>query len=1151
MKIKELHLRNIASIEKADIDFENSLHDGITGEPAGIFLIAGDTGAGKSVILDGIAMALYKKTPRIVGVANTNKNNFNNEEGENIKVNSIEQYTRLGISVNDECYSEVVFIGNDGMEYHARLSLGIYRGRTDKETGLRPIRYRDPLWEVKIGENDWTKVENDGQPILNAVGLTFEQFGRMAMLAQGQFASFLTGDKKERESILEQLTNTAHFTQYGNAIKSLFDKAKASKNEAQMAYDTEKQHILSPEDYTQCETEYKEKGQSKAELEKKKAFNEEQLNHLKDIEKQQQAKAEAETKIKELQEIIAGDDYREKKNLVSLWDQTIDQRLWLNDLKSQQKQAEKSSAEMKQSHQGFTTLSADFQFQEKELKNLEEQLNQSKQWLEERKEKDSLYTHAGVYKLKLESLMANQKALSEKEAEIKKLQANEPSLRTSVEEASKNAEMAKQAVDKQQEAIDQLTKERNKLNPTQIATDIEATNKRINALDVLHTDMVRLEQDKKETEALKEKIRKDEEQFEILKGEKEKAEGELSLAEERKNKAQNLLSTMKMSVEETLINLRKKLQEQAIKTCPLCGQEIQHLKVDDEFKDLLTPLQTEEKAANEAYEEKKKASDGINENYNKLKGQLDANQKQWEEKKNNHQQKENSLQEKAQPLGVDISTNWKDQIAAFIQKLSQRLSALKESQTQAEKLQTSIQALVKEKSGLDKANLQAQKAKSQAENNLKNNQDHIERMDKEVKALHEQQANLRQELDEILAPHYPTWEKDCPATIGSLMEEAKDYNDRKKANEKQETEFNNRQTLIKNIGSIRHSILTACPEWDTAVLPQHHECRDILSAWNNLYGNIQAQKELITRCEKQIEKRKQQLEEYRQATGITTDQLSEIDAQKSILEGARAFIQQTDSQLQSRKDAITTAEKLMQEAMKKLDVTETENLPDKTELEESIKENQRIIIELVEEMGAIKNKLDTHKTNKKKLAELAEQLETRTRNFNKWDKLNNIFGGTRFRTLVQTYILRPLLNNANIYLEKITDRYVLTCSEDNEQLSILVLDRYNKNQIRSVTVLSGGERFMISLALSLALSSLNRPDMNINILFIDEGFGTLDEKSLDSVMNTLEKLQDIAGQNNRRVGIISHREELDERIPVQIRVIKKGEGRSHVEIKNS
>ena len=103
--------------------------------------------------------------------------------------------------------------------------------------------------------------------------------------------------------------------------------------------------------------------------------------------------------------------------------------------------------------------------------------------------------------------------------------------------------------------------------------------------------------------------------------------------------------------------------------------------------------------------------------------------------------------------------------------------------------------------------------------------------------------------------------------------------------------------------------------------------------------------------------------------------------------------------------------------------------------------------------------------------------------------------------------------------------------------------------MRSATILSGGERFMISLALSLALSSLNRPDMNVNILFIDEGFGTLDENNLNSVMSTLEKLQEIAGQSNRRVGIISHREELEERIPVKIMVKKHGEGRSMIEMK--
>jgi DNA repair exonuclease SbcCD ATPase subunit len=229
-------------------------------------------------------------------------------------------------------------------------------------------------------------------------------------------------------------------------------------------------------------------------------------------------------------------------------------------------------------------------------------------------------------------------------------------------------------------------------------------------------------------------------------------------------------------------------------------------------------------------------------------------------------------------------------------------------------------------------------------------------------------------------------------------------------------------------------------------------------------------------------------------------------------------------------------------------VDSIESLPDKQQLTEkkTVLDSERDI--RVSNIASLNKTIELHKENTRSLKKLAEEKDKANAVFLRWERLNNIFGGTRFRTLVQTYILRPLLNNANIYLEKITDRYWLTCSEDNEQLSILVLDRYNKDQIRSATVLSGGERFMVSLALSLALSSLNRPDMNVNILFIDEGFGTLDEKSLDSVMSTLEKLQEIAGQTNRRVGVISHREELEERIPVKIRVIRKGEGRSIVDV---
>ena len=161
-----------------------------------------------------------------------------------------------------------------------------------------------------------------------------------------------------------------------------------------------------------------------------------------------------------------------------------------------------------------------------------------------------------------------------------------------------------------------------------------------------------------------------------------------------------------------------------------------------------------------------------------------------------------------------------------------------------------------------------------------------------------------------------------------------------------------------------------------------------------------------------------------------------------------------------------------------------------------------------------------------------------------------MFGGKRLRTLVQTHILKQLLRKANIYLRLLSDRYVLDCSTDNQQLAILVRDGYNNGLVRAYTVLSGGEKFVVSMALSLALSSLNGINFTSNILFIDEGFGTLDEATLNTMMQTFENLGDITGESSRRVGVISHRAELKERIPLQIRLARMGEGRSQATIHN-
>ena len=166
--------------------------------------------------------------------------------------------------------------------------------------------------------------------------------------------------------------------------------------------------------------------------------------------------------------------------------------------------------------------------------------------------------------------------------------------------------------------------------------------------------------------------------------------------------------------------------------------------------------------------------------------------------------------------------------------------------------------------------------------------------------------------------------------------------------------------------------------------------------------------------------------------------------------------------------------------------------------------------------------------------------------YEKWNRLCTLFGdatGKTFRNIAQSYVMRELLLSANRYLRQLTERYELECQAGS--LTILLRDYYQGGTSRPASTLSGGESFMVSLSLALGLSSISRMGLSVDILFIDEGFGTLSGDCLNTVMETLERLHRVGG---RRVGIISHVEGLRERIKAQIEVKRVDSSRSEVRV---
>lgn len=162
-----------------------------------------------------------------------------------------------------------------------------------------------------------------------------------------------------------------------------------------------------------------------------------------------------------------------------------------------------------------------------------------------------------------------------------------------------------------------------------------------------------------------------------------------------------------------------------------------------------------------------------------------------------------------------------------------------------------------------------------------------------------------------------------------------------------------------------------------------------------------------------------------------------------------------------------------------------------------------------------------------------------------WRPIHEHFGdadGKKLRREIQSYVLANVLVKANFYLNQLSDRYVLSC----EGLTLSVADGFEGGAMRPVNTLSGGEQFLVSLSLALGLAGMGDMGLSVDMLFIDEGFGTLSGEHLNSAIEALERLNSLTGSH--KVGVISHVERLRERIPTHVEVSRTGHDPSVVKV---
>ena len=350
---------------------------------------------------------------------------------------------------------------------------------------------------------------------------------------------------------------------------------------------------------------------------------------------------------------------------------------------------------------------------------------------------------------------------------------------------------------------------------------------------------------------------------------------------------------------------------------------------------------------------------------------------------------------------------------------------------------------------------------------------------------------------------------------------------------------------IRRITNVKDKVKSALGV-EEPVSPVKVENKKLESQWSDLKTAVERNAAEYNTAEGNWKKAKNAVEGFLAAnpaftenylmklSGKNMEDITELDRKVKVVDDMETSANAQKEACKNEREAIAAEIKAMGYIFAKDETSEG--------LEQTISTLDNSICMIDTRRGEIKNALKEDDDKIMKMKKTLEDYEEIRPTLTNYETLNSLFGqggGTLFKKIAQSHLLGVLLENANFYLSQFTDRYELIRQEGS--LVVLMKDKQQDEAPRPANTLSGGEGFMASLALALGLSSFNSSDFSSDTIFIDEGFGTLSPKCLESVYETLASLKKVVG---KKVGIISHVEYLKDNIHPQILVEPIGNGLS-------